>query len=50
MVRDEEILRESSNQPDPEKLAEALIKLANSRGGLDNITVVVATNIGGQKA
>jgi len=50
MVRDEEILREYSNQPDPEKLAEALIKLANSRGGLDNITVVVATNIGGQKA
>ena len=50
MVRDEEILKESSKQPDPEKLAEALIKLANSRGGFDNITVVVATNIGGQKA
>lgn len=50
MVRDEEILKESSKQPNPEKLAESLIKLANSRGGLDNITVVVATNIGGQKA
>ncbi len=50
MVRNEEILKESAKQPDPKKLAESLIKLANSRGGFDNITVVVATNIGGQKA
>lgn len=50
LVRDKEILEESAKQPEPEKLAESLIKLANSRGGFDNITVVVASDIGGQKA
>lgn len=50
LVRDKEILEESTEQSEPEKLAESLIKLANSRGGFDNITVVVASDIGGQKA
>ncbi len=47
LVQDNEILEESSKHSDPKKLAESLIKLANSRGGFDNITVVVAADIGG---
>ncbi len=50
MVGDEEILAAASKQSDPQLLAEALIELANSRGGFDNITVVVAIGIGGQES
>ncbi|NLA11758.1 MAG: Stp1/IreP family PP2C-type Ser/Thr phosphatase [Firmicutes bacterium] len=46
MVRDAEIFRITQEQPDPLLVAEALIKLANDRGGCDNITVVYATEIG----
>ncbi len=49
MVSDDEILRAALEQSDPQLLAESLIELANSRGGFDNITVVVATGIGGQE-
>ncbi|MBW6463268.1 MAG: Stp1/IreP family PP2C-type Ser/Thr phosphatase [Firmicutes bacterium] len=47
MVRDNEILAMYKENRDPETLAQALIELANSRGGFDNITVVIATGIGG---
>lgn len=47
LVSEDEILAASSGQPEPGLLAESLIDLANSRGGFDNITVVVATGIGG---
>ncbi len=49
LVSDDEILEAAAGQNDPQLLAEKLIELANSRGGTDNITVVVATGIGGQK-
>ncbi len=48
MVSDEEILRAYLQQADPRVLAEKLVEMANSRGGLDNITVVIATGIGGR--
>ncbi|MFO7951697.1 MAG: Stp1/IreP family PP2C-type Ser/Thr phosphatase [Bacillota bacterium] len=48
LVHDKEILELSREKPESHKLAEALINLANDRGGYDNITVVVATGIGGQ--
>ncbi len=50
MVSDDEILAAASEHSDPQKLAESLIDLANSRGGFDNITVVVVTGIGGQES
>ncbi len=50
LVCDDEILAVSSEQPDPQLLAESLIDLANARGGFDNITVIVATDIGGLQA
>lgn len=50
LVSEDEILAASSGQPEPGLLAESLIDLANSRGGFDNITVVVATSIGGPLA
>lgn len=46
MVGDEEILNCSRHHLSPSSLAQALIDLANERGGPDNITVVVA-RIGG---
>jgi len=50
LVSDEEILQKCLEASDPHMLAEALIKLANSRGGHDNITVVAAYVIGGQES
>lgn len=46
MVRDEEIHQAALKHPDPLTAAQALIQLANERGGCDNITVVYATDIG----
>jgi serine/threonine protein phosphatase PrpC len=48
MVRDEEILQIALAHPEPRPAAEALIRLANERGGCDNITVVYATGVGRQ--
>lgn len=50
MVRDEEILAMVNQYKDPQQIAEALIKQANQCGGVDNITVVIATGIGGRQA
>ncbi len=41
MVKDEEITRVLSENDDVESAAERLVSIANERGGLDNITVVV---------
>jgi PPM family protein phosphatase len=49
MVNDNEILAMYKENHDPEALAQSLIELANSRGGFDNITVVIATDIGGSQ-
>ncbi len=46
MVRDEEILRTALKHTDPLRTAQALIRLANRRGGCDNITVIYVTDIG----
>ncbi len=50
LVTDEEIMTASIGQPDPQLLAASLIELANARGGFDNITVVVANNVGGEES
>ena len=42
MLSDEEIEEAASEQEDPEALCQSLIDLANDKGGVDNITVVVA--------
>ena len=49
LVNDNEILSLSLEMSDPHSLVESLIDLANSRGGYDNITVVIAIGIGGQE-
>lgn len=49
LVSDQEILNHTLHEEDPNILAEQLINLANSRGGYDNITVIVVTGIGGWK-
>lgn len=40
-VRDEELARIAIEQPDPERAGDMLVALANSRGGSDNISVVI---------
>jgi len=49
LVRDLEIWSECQEHKDPQALVKSLINLANSRGGYDNITVVVASDIGRQQ-
>lgn len=46
MVRDEEIYQTALKYPEPLRAAQALIRLANKRGGCDNITVIYVTDIG----
>jgi len=45
-VKREEIAELTTAYPDPEALCDALIALANSRGGPDNITAVVVRMVG----
>ncbi len=47
LVSDDEILSSCLEQPDPQILVESFIDLAKKRGGHDNITVIVASGIGG---
>ena len=42
MLSDEEIRDAVSAEQDPQKLCERLVEMANEKGGVDNITVVVA--------
>jgi serine/threonine protein phosphatase PrpC len=42
MLSDEEIRDAVASEPDPKKLCENLVDMANDKGGVDNITVVVA--------
>ncbi len=49
LVKDEEILGlVKKSKGDLNKMASTLIQLANERGGYDNITVVIATDVGRQ--
>lgn len=48
LLNDEEILAACAVHKDARRLVEALVALANERGGIDNITVVVAGEIGGR--
>ncbi len=50
MVQDEEILTIVNQYSEPHKIAEELIERANKCGGFDNITVVIATGVGGRQA
>jgi PPM family protein phosphatase len=49
MVQDQEILATFNLYSDPQQIAEALVEQANKSGGFDNITVVIATGIGGRQ-
>lgn len=49
VVSDEEIAETVRRHPDPKKAARELVKLANRRGGPDNITVAIA-RVGGKAA
>jgi protein phosphatase len=42
MLSDEEILEAAGDTPGAQALCERLVEMANERGGVDNITVVVA--------
>lgn len=48
LVGEDEILSVFQEEKSPQDKAAALIRLANSRGGYDNITVVIAAGVGGQ--
>ncbi len=50
MVQDEEILAIVNQYPEPQQIAEELIEQANKCGGFDNITVVIASGVGGRQA
>jgi PPM family protein phosphatase len=41
MVRERDIERLARTEPDPQRLAEALVNAANAAGGEDNVTIVV---------
>ena len=47
-VEDHEIAQIALEQPDPERACDELVKLANQRGGRDNISVVII-RVAGQK-
>ncbi len=49
LVSDEEILEIYLEKKDPYRAASSLIDLANFKGGSDNITVVLFTDIGKQE-
>ncbi len=49
MVADEEILAVVNLYNEPQRIVETLIEQANNSGGFDNITVVIATGIGGRQ-
>jgi serine/threonine protein phosphatase PrpC len=43
MLADEEIRDAALAEKDPKKLCEKLVELANEKGGVDNVTVVVVS-------
>lgn len=49
MLGDEEIERIAGEYEDPQELCRALVDLANEKGGVDNITVVVARVLNGSE-
>ncbi|MGX7108613.1 Stp1/IreP family PP2C-type Ser/Thr phosphatase [Facklamia miroungae] len=44
MIRNEEIEQIMAKQPDLDRLGQQLVEAANEAGGLDNITIILATN------